>query len=402
MAHPGFQSTGESKKMDRGLVRYWGYPENSLGRNNGRLLREWRLDVEKDERGMVSLLIKRDIFPESHHGCLRRLSRYRPHRMQAKMRFGAYTCGRLSALIVGVVVFTAIAGQGTVCGQIRFGDTSTPDERAAAVSDDLKEAVEMLEHGQIALFYADFLPMSERERILHSKAPLADRPSQELNELKVQLTSAMDAKPTFNRTRTLAQIDYVLKPIEEVPEQEPETSGLLPVEPNGPSVGFGPDLSTALFAAVGNLNAGRIENFVRGMYALPELARVTQNDQMDRLIFRLTRNPEMIRAMIRDLEQSATTQAQLSTEGGISLATISLPPTTENSQSRQLKFDLIDGNWRFHDGQRASREAQRKLLSAPISGYSIPGSRLTLLLVWEIDSWKLLRAPTVQPIIPEE
>lgn len=294
----------------------------------------------------------------------------------------------------------------TVCAQTPKS-ASAFEEREKAVKLDLIEAVQMLENGQYFLFSADFLSGQFNAGYLNSSAARRTRSvlsPDKRDVLLLQLKSAVGVKPAFNRTRTLAQIDCVLKPVEKIPEKEPETSTTVYGKTKGELTGFGSDLSSALDEAAGTLDAGNTEKFIRGMFPLAELSRLTQSNQLDRLVFRLNSHPEMVRTMIRDLQQAAAAKS-IAISGTdpqkTRTAAVHLPPTAKGSTSREFHFELINGHWRFADSLRSVREEHKKLLSAPVAGYSIPGSKLTLLLRWEDDSWKLLAPPAVQ-VIPAD
>lgn len=286
-----------------------------------------------------------------------------------------------------------ISGDGVLLAQ------ETPSSREKALKLDLEEAIQMIQQKKLMLLQMDFLSPRTPMNFSSRRGPSTLENSR-LAQLTGVLQAALKAKPTFNRTRTLAQIDCVIEPTKQVEETlaaQPDLYGKV----EGPVEGFGSNFSNAMFAAAGTLDSGNLEKFVRGMYPLQELARVTKGDQLKRLLFRLTQNPEMAKTMTKDLQLVANSKdvtVRKTADGKTSVATVRLPPTTRDGKPREFRFELVDGNWRLFDSLREARAEHTKLLAAPVAGYTIPGQQVTLMMQWSDDSWRLIGEPMARQI----
>ena len=111
---------------------------------------------------------------------------------------------------------------------------------------------------------------------------------------------------------------------------------------------------------------------------------------MQRLLSRLKSQPKMAEAMIRDLKGAAA--ATNRTSGAA--ADITLPALGKQESERILKFELVEGNWRFFDGEKQHRNLYRQLTSAPVGSHTIPGSKGSMILRRFNGNWRLHAMPT--------
>ncbi len=284
-------------------------------------------------------------------------------------------------------------------------EQETPDE---ALTADLQEAIQMIGRKQYRMLILDFMPQTEQVQMeaignrrtgsrfaansVRSNALLNE---QRIAELLAHCSSALEGKRLYNRHRTLVEITYVRKPVELVPASKPKNIPTLAERPAGNVTGLGANLNKTIQAAIALLELGRTEQFVRSLYPLPDLARLEEGDQMKRHLFRLTSNKSISDTMLRDLRACLSGAIQQNQN----IATVSLPPLVVGDDPRIVKFELIDGNWRFFDSSRTTREQHKSLLQADIGSFSIPGTRGSMLLSRVGDSWRLIAMPRSEPLL---
>lgn len=312
-----------------------------------------------------------------------------------------------SVLSPGIFAFvllsvSLIAAAGMWAVNAGSGHAATDEAAAdAALLADLEEAVQMLQEGKLQMLAHDFFPPDAAIELLRSRVRAGSRdpfhmlPEGVQDTLAAHLSAAARGKRTFNRNFTLVQIDYVIEAREIAPPSEPKNVPNLMAPPVGPMPGLGSDLKAALTQAVQLLKADRIEEFVRATYPPGELGVLTQQDGLERLVFRISQVSAMKDAMIRDLE------AAVAAAGAVSGPTeeIAIPDTNSSPGApRLLKFELVNGDWRFADTGAATRQLQQELVSQPIPGKIIPGTEGTLILHLDRDlqSWRLSTLPNLE------
>ena len=263
----------------------------------------------------------------------------------------------------------------------------------------------MLQRKQHVLLVHDFLPNIEaakRVQALYQSqirrqppktvTPLI--PNGQAADLSAHLESALTGQRTFNRNKTLVEINYIRKAIVLIPPSAPGYIPKIVDKPSGQVVGLGPDLVTALTRASRLLEDGQTAQFVRSVFPLAELARLSEEDAMERHLFRISSQPEMSAAMIRDLKAAAKAKIKLNGD----LAEVAVPALLAGDNERILKFELVDGNWRLFDGGKESRALQKKLVSEPAGGHTVPGIRGSIVLSYSNGSWRMIGMPASQPL----
>lgn len=270
----------------------------------------------------------------------------------------------------------------------------TEPQAIESLKADLQEAIEMLDKGQHQLLVFDFLATKGGIRIPGGPGRTVTIPEKDAAELKAHLQGALSGEFGFNRNHTLAEVTYVRQPVVMVPPGPPQYVPAMDDKPLGKPVGLGSDLSMMLEAAARLLEDGKTEEFIQNVYPYPELARLSEADLMERLLLRISTSPEMKAAMIRDLKAAAAEKATVSGND----AEVKLPPLVARDEPRILKFELVDGNWRFFDGQKESRDMYRQLVTADIPAVTIPGSRGRMVLARSGENWRLSSEPTSEPL----
>ena len=226
---------------------------------------------------------------------------------------------------------------------------------------------------------------------------MRDLPPEFSATLLAQLTAAKTGEKTFNRSRTLVQIEYIIKPAEHIPPKSaqkdcPPQAAKPPSEVSG----LGGNLTEVLASAIKLLEEDKIERFVRAMYPIPELAGQTNLIETQRFLFRFSSNPEMKVAMIRDL--TLLQQMKPQQTGNVSVFT--LPPLVKGDEERTVKFELVGTNWRFIDSAAETRQTHLELMKTPVSGYTIPRIAGVLIVQRHPDDecWKLVTWPAIVPV----
>lgn len=278
--------------------------------------------------------------------------------------------------------------------------------REQVLEADLQEAIDMLAKKKYLILLYDFLPPGPAMQVMQvqdlartrgpDQRPQWSLPPESAALLLGQLKAANEGQKTFNRTKTLVQIDYIIKPAEQVPPKPPQDLPTMATKPQGDVSGLGSELADVLVAAVKLLEEDQIEKFVRAMYPIPELARLTNYDETQKLLLRFSSNPDMKAAIIRDL---SAMQAMTPERNG-NVATFTMPPLINGDSERIVKLELVGKDWRFFDSAAEKRPLYQQLIQTPVSGYTIPGSAGVLMLKWyaEEESWKLVTVPAIVPV----
>ncbi|MCA9074255.1 MAG: hypothetical protein KDA93_04415 [Planctomycetaceae bacterium] len=123
-----------------------------------------------------------------------------------------------------------------------------------------------------------------------------------------------------------------------------------------PVPGLGRDIKQVLRGAIELLNKGEREEFVRKLFPASEVRRMIAEDSFGSTLVILDQHPEMVAAMISDLELMETLTP--SKRSGESLE-YELPPAVETESPRVVQWELTDGHWRFIDN---SQEVRKQIL----------------------------------------
>lgn len=257
---------------------------------------------------------------------------------------------------------------------------------------DLKEAASMLEKGQHRLLSADFLTPAYQAQNMRRRSSRNQALTNE--ELQAHLEAALIGTRIFNRNFTLVEIRYVRQAEVVVPAGPPYYVPEMADKPRGTISGLGSDLPTMLTKAAGLLEADKVEEFIRNVYPLAELAQLSEADSMERMILRVSSIPDMKSAMIQDLKDCAAADHQITGAE----ASVLLPPLVPGDRDRVLKFQRVDGNWRFFDGGQKTRAAYRKLVVADVPSVTQLASAGVIVLSRQGENWRLTAPPVTQSV----
>lgn len=298
----------------------------------------------------------------------------------------------LFQMLIVVAVCAAVAKP----AHCQDGAPDRGDTPEILLRDDLREALSLLKQKRFRMLAHDFLPSyvaMQKEYKLNRSGGDADGHSMSdasAAELASHLNAALDGKKFYNRNKTLVEISYVRQPVEIAPEIAPGTVHVFGNRPSGQIKGLGADLQKALASAVEMLESGKITEFIEHAFPLPDLARISEGVSLRRYAERMAAAPRMVEAMIRDLKHAAAADIEIS-DG---IGTVQVPSLADDNSSRTLKFELVEGNWRFHDGNRDERETQRRLATAKIGSVTAEKRQSTMMLIRYQDNWRLISMPT--------
>lgn len=276
----------------------------------------------------------------------------------------------------------------------------TQTEAAETVKADLREAVSMIKKRQFQMLLHDFMSAEIQANVTRSSSRNRSTKFQlmkdeEATELAVNLEAAISGEMAFNRNNTLVEIHFVRTPKMTVPPSPPSYLPAMDDRPLRPASGLGSNLQTMLGAAANLLKENKTEEFILHVYPLAEVARLAEADFRSLLVKRVESRPEMRDAMIRDLEQASKATPSI---GGAN-ATVKLPPLVAGDRERELRFQLVEGNWRFFDGNADTRAEFRRLVQGKIPAVTIPGAKGVLLLVRYGENWRMTAPPTTEPLL---
>ena len=180
--------------------------------------------------------------------------------------------GCLATIVVVGFVWMFIAGREAAAPS---AESSSGAEHLQA---DIREAISMLQEKQYRMFIYDFMPPATGAKLdrlaKQSGARAADAliSDEEVIELIAHLEGALTGEMVFNRDNTLAEVTYVRKPVEIVPESFPANAPASDGEFLGGVVsGLGDDLPRMLRKAAELLRSDQFMTFAESVYPHMEL-----------------------------------------------------------------------------------------------------------------------------------
>jgi len=263
----------------------------------------------------------------------------------------------------------------------------TPTEN---LLEDIQSAISMIDDGKIELLAHSFLPLKDQQelkQILINNPNEKDQIQKRLKSfLRPHLAACLTGEITLNRQNTLADLSYTIEP-KVTSGRVPDILPLADQEPAGTVIGLGDDLQAMLTEAAVLVNKD-LEKFVKSVYPLPFLAKLEDPTAMQQHLERIN-DPGMIEAMVRDLKDAAGASADISN----GVATIKLKPLVKGDSERIIKFQNINGNWRFFDADEAKRQELVQLGSQPIGELRTPGAKGNMIFSHDGTSWRLNSLP---------
>lgn len=250
----------------------------------------------------------------------------------------------------------------------------------------LADAIACLEKKDFRRFFEYHLPV-ETLRDLREHATLADaaRSFEAADEMRVRLLTLLkslrDVKPTYDADRLVATFQLVDKGAAGPPYEPPA------MDPTQKVPGYGDDLSTVLEKGMKALEAGEHRKFVENLYPADEVRRLKKDEaRFEQLLQQLKDQPAMAKQMAADLKELQGKTIQI--DGQKNTATIHLRDTGARTQARIVKFELVDGSWRFFDETpKFFKEIVRQSKLTPV------GQVTTIEFERLGDRWRMVQFP---------
>jgi hypothetical protein len=172
-------------------------------------------------------------------------------------------------------------------------------------------------------------------------------------------------------------------------------------------VGYGSDLSQVVKSSLAALDTGELESFIDHVFPAGELGRLQSHDGKTQLVARLKKQPEFIEQMRRDLKAIGDATPEFNADKTVATIVLRTPtadkrPGDAPPEPRTVKFQKVDGSWRFYDNSTPVREemARQSRLLPPKLKY-LPGMRVEnpdVLVMEKLgSSWRLAALPEPGP-----
>ncbi len=202
---------------------------------------------------------------------------------------------------------------------------------------------------------------SERKRLL--------RILKKFEQAEVRLSSREDSALLFAHIEK-EEANALRPPAEADPQPQKVTNG------------YGKDFKIALQKGIDDLENRKFQNFIRSIYPEAESQRLIAQKQEKYLISKLTRFPILARELIREFRLLQELKAAPLESEGRTVVSFDLPadPTWKkklgsigrnipDQPARKIRFELVNGNWRFFDSNKKIREEmKRQKLGLPAGG----------------------------------
>lgn len=146
--------------------------------------------------------------------------------------------------------------------------------------------------------------------------------------------------------------------------------------------GYGDNLKAALRKGIEDLEKEKFQNFIRSIYPTAEVQRLIHQQQETPLISRLKTYPILYMELIREFRVLLELKSVPVEMEGRTVVSFNLPADPKwkkrlgplgkgipDQTAREVRFELIDGNWRFFDGDKKLRQQmKRQQMGLPAGG----------------------------------
>ena len=278
-----------------------------------------------------------------------------------------------------------------------FPEDNSKAFKSNKLLDEISEAITMIETDPDAFLKVGFLhPLLRLKLQLASKDSFGQPKSglmtkNELDNLKSQLLASLKADFKINDDKSVAVAHYKLP---ELKAAKPTVSKLNPFEDRKPTKavsGLGGDLKVMLTKASALVEAGKLEEFVRSVYPIPDVARFEDQEEMQQHLERI-KSDEMKTAMVKDLKEAAAATAEIQGD----LATVKLTPLVDGDPDRHFKFEKVDGNWRFIDSDKQKRQELVKLATHQSAAPQREPTQGVIVFTRTESGWKMMTMPVAE------
>ncbi len=294
-------------------------------------------------------------------------------------------------LVWGAVLFGAPA----ICLLAQDPPGAGKPEAASEISEaqrlvlkaDLDRAIQLLKENQQVTFLNDYTPLDDLREMRSEKKDLNEvaRRMQSNKRAGAELIALLQRARDGQFEGNDDEVNIV--PVPSPDDLQPE---LIPVAQPLRKVtdlkGYGSDFPKALAAGIADLKAKKFGEFMGSMLPASEVGRLNQTDQLEMTASIFTLYPELSTAMIADLEAVA----KLNSKVVGNLVQVTLKGDAPDAESREVRFQLSGGHWRFFDQALAMDDTVRPLLEGQAKFESILEPILVMERVrdhWRIKQW---------------
>lgn len=292
----------------------------------------------------------------------------------------------LGAVLCGAPAFCLWAQDATDAEQ-PAGKSEISAAQRKVLEDDLDRAIQLLKDNQHATFMNDYIPLDELREFRSEKL--------DLNEVarQIQTNQTVGARHIALLQSARAGLfqgnddEVVIVPAPTPDELKPEPIPVFsPLREVKDLKGYGSDFPKALTAGIADLKAKKFSEFVSSMLPASEVGRLNQTEQLEMTASLFTLYPEMATAMIADLE--AIAKMKPAADGD--LVKVTLKGDGRDAESREIRFQLSGGHWRFFDQALEMDDTIRPLLS----GQATIASEIPILIMERVrDHWRIKQWP---------
>lgn len=252
---------------------------------------------------------------------------------------------------------------------------------------DLDRAIQLLKENQQVTFLNDYIPLEDLREMRGEKKDLNEvaRRMQSNKSAGAELIAHLQSARNGQFEGNDDEVTIVPAPS---PDDQPSES--IPVAQPLRNVtnikGYGSDFPKALAAGIADLKAKKFEVFMGSMLPASEVGRLNQTDQMEATSSIFTLYPELSTAMIADLEAVAKLNPKV--DGNV--VKVTLEGDAPDLESREIRFQLTGGHWRFFDQALEMDDTVRPLLTDQAKFESMSQPILVMERVrdhWRIKQW---------------
>ena len=268
--------------------------------------------------------------------------------------------------------------------KVQAGDEKTPKRQTAEEA--LADAIACLEKKDYRRFFEYHLPVDtlrglRQQATLDQAAQSLDAAEEQVERLLTLLRKLRDVKPTYDDDRLVATFRLVDKGEAGKPYEPP------PVDKTQVVPGYGDDLAAVLEKGIKALEAGEHRAFIENLYPADEVRRLKKDEQkFEQLLLQLENHPAMAKQMLADLQDLKGKTIAIGNQK--KAATIRLRDAGPRTQARDVKFELVDGSWRFFDASpKLFEQIVRQSKLTPV------GQVTTIEFERLGDHWRMVRFP---------
>ncbi len=287
--------------------------------------------------------------------------------------------------------------------QASTANVGTPE---ADIPSSIEEMIELLETGEIKTFVETRLRASDLQKLRRGGQASYDRQLKRLSAPPViemlidELRAVRDSVPHLNEARTTARLQMQFNA-----DASPRSPEELSAELNRTSLievsGFGDDLKTVLARAVEVLTDSnspkdsRLDDFVSSVFPVSELYKPDSGLRTTHWFERIEWSQALVDSMVTDLQALQTLTPQYEDDGNIASFVIPGEVREQSAGTRDpdrlIRFELVDGNWRFFDNTRRAREATADWSKLhPLESDNLKKMMPVIILEKQSDRWMLV------------